>query len=382
MRAVRGDRGLPFLPLDLRPGFGNRRGNNLFVGSAPFPEFGGADAPPRTQPEQDEFEEGLKCEGGDNDQFSTNCEDACWRVLFRNAPSGDRQMIDRIKESRKDSLIGTEGHIERTSAWIHLLGSFGFLLFALTRPATMLDSTSLSGRLSSYTSIVLAITFAVSTGYHTLGTVDWLAPTMRAFDHGAIDVALAVAATTDMSVVTLDFDNVPWQTTVDAFGVALVILCFFVYRRLVLPSDDTKIGWGDCRLGLFRIQHADFEYSALRSSGYIVLAFGFVSLVPAALRNLSPLASATLIACNGVSLILLIMGMYLDNVLIWPDTLYKDAEWRKKQRPPWACHNETCGCIMTSHAWWHVFSLVSVVTLTVGREVAISDTTFHTHPHT
>lgn len=363
MRAVRGDGGLPFLPLDLRPGFGARRGNNVFVGSVTFEAFRG--------------DEDTVFENGGDDQYSTTCKQACCRVLWSNAPSGNPRQRQRISKLRADSLIGTDGHIERTSAWIHLLGSIGFLVFALIRPATLLDSTSLSGRLSSYTSFVIAITFAVSTGYHTFGTVDRLAPAMRALDHIAIDIALAVAATTDMSVVTLDFDDVPWQTTVDAFGVALVICCFFVYRRLVLPSEGTKIEWGSCRLGLFRIQHTDgIQYSALRSSGYIVLTFGFVSLVPAALRNLSPLASATLIACNGVSLILLIMGVYLDNVVRWPDQALQLG-----QTPLCVCHNTKWGCIMTSHAWWHVFSLVSVVTLTVGREVAISDTAF-SHPPT
>ena len=260
----------------------------------------------------------------------------------------------------------------------------GLLVFALIRPATTLDSTALAGRLSTYTSVVIAVTFAVSTCYHTLGTVRWLAPVTRMLDHGAIDLALAVACTTDVAVVTLDFDDVPWQTAVDAAGVALVILCFFSYRRLVLPPEDTELAWGDCRLGLFRFVHADFEYSALRSASYIVLSFGFVSLVPAALRNLSSTAAATLIVCNGVSLILLIVGMYIDNVLLWPDKLYEDAAKRfdQKRAPPWVCHNTSCGCMMTSHAWWHVFSLISVVTLTVGREVAIFETEFHQNPHT
>ena len=385
MRSAPGGRGVPFLPLDLRPGRSSaRRSIASAVDAAPFPELRGADGPPLVQPRPGDKpgEEGLECIGSDGDQYSTNWYDACWRVLISNPPKGNAERVARIRKSRTLSFLGQKGHIERASAWTHLLGAFGFLLFALVRPATDLDSTSASGRLSTYTCAVLAITFAVSTGYHTLGTTRWLAPVARMFDHGAIDVALAVACTTDTSVVTLDFHDVPWQTIVDQCFVAVVILCFFVYRRLVLPAEDTEIGWGDCRLGLFRVSHADYEYSALRSSSYIVLAFGFISIIPTAVRNLTPTASYTLIVCNGVSLLLLMAGMFLDNVMMWPDILYEDAFKRRLQKPSWTCHNTGCGCIMTSHALWHVFSLVSVVTLTVGREVAISETVFHTHPHT
>ena len=394
MRAAPGDRGLPFLALDLRPGFSGRASSGVRTGavgsrvnSAPFPQLRGADAPPLVQPQPGAVagEEGLQCIETEDDQYSTRWYDACWRVLFSNPPRGGGAAAARIAKRRQLSFLGSAGHIERASAWIHLAGGFVFLAFALLRPVTPLDSTSLSGRLSTYTSAVVAITFGVSTGYHTLGTTRWIAPIARMFDHGAIDLALAVACTTDMSVVTLDFADVPWQTAVDACGVAVVILCFFLYRRLVLTPEETEIAWGDCRLGLFRVQHADFEFAALRSSSYIVLAFGFVSMVPAALRNLTPLGSSTLIVCNGASLLLLIFGMFLDNVLLWPDALYEEAAKRRTQKPSWmvgACHNTTCGCMMTSHAWWHVFSFVSVLTLTVGREVAIADTVFHSDPHT
>ena len=38
------------------------------------------------------------------------------------------------------------------------------------------------------------------------------------------------------------------------------------------------------------------------------------------------------------------------------------------------CYNKSCGCVFTSHAWWHVCTLLSVLVLTVGREVAIART--------
>ena len=370
------DRGLPFLPLNLARAKQIGATDSAPFPSDPFEVLGGESAPPLKQPE-----DGLRCIETDEDQYTTTGWDACWRVLFSNPPKGDTAKRARVSKIREISLLGQKGHIERMNAWTHLVGALLFLGFSILRPFVGFDSTSLSGRLAAYSSAVVVITFSVSTAFHTGGTVRWLAPILRVFDHGAIDVALAVACTTDISIVTLDLNDVPWQTVVDPIGVAVVILTFFLYRRVVLPPEDTEIAWGNCVLGLFRIQHADFEYGALRSSGYICLSFGFVALIPAAIRNLSASSASTLIVCNGVSLILLIVGLLLDNVLIVPDVWYMDPKNRKGKNPTIVCHNTKCGCIMTSHAWWHVFSLFSVLICTIGREIAIADTDFHASVH-
>ena len=341
------------------------------VNAAPLPQLRGADAPPLRRPARDGEENALGCIGKEEDQYSLRGWDACWRVLISNPPSGDAARRTRVRELRKESLLGPAGHVERANAWTHLIGAVGFFIYALVRP-WVLDATSLSGRLASYASAVLVVTFGVSTAFHAGSPVRRWAALLRMFDHGAIDVALGVAAVADASVVTLDFRDVPWQAMVDAIGVAVVILLFFAYRRAVLPSKDTEIAWGDCILGLFRFQHADFEFGALRSAGYICLSFSFILLIPVALQNLSGEAAYVLVFCNGASLGLLIIGLLIDNMLVWPDVLY-----RRGKMPPLQCHSKECGCIMTSHAFWHVFSLFSVVILTVGREFAIADTDFH-----
>ena len=313
----------------------------------------------------------LQCVETELDAYSTRWYDACWRVLCHNPPSGDAARRARVREVRKTSLLGPNGHVERTSAWTHLVGAAFFLAFGLARPALGLDTATAAGTLAALSSLVLSGTLFVSTGFHTLGTVRWLASRMRMLDHGAIDVALAVAFTCDVAIVTLDFADVPWQTAVDSALCALVAVLFFAYRRTVLPADHTEIGIGDCRLGLFRFQHSDFEHSALRSSCYIILSFGFVPLVPTARHNLPLHASTVLIAGNATALVLLVAGMWIDNVLRWPDQLYESATRRNAKATLPLCHSRTCGCIMTSHAWWHVFSLISSVILTVGREYAI-----------
>jgi predicted membrane channel-forming protein YqfA (hemolysin III family) len=343
--------------------------------AAPLPQLRGADAMPFVQPLPGvkQGHDGILCLETDLDAYSNNWYDACWRVLFHNPPRGDKARRARVKAVRQLSLLGTNGHVERMTAWTHMVGGVAFLAFGLLRPALGLDVSSTAGMLAAASSIVLSVTFFVSTAFHTLGTVRWLSSTMRNFDHGAIDLALAVAMTCDTAIVTRDFADVPWQTVADASLCAGSAVLFFAYRRLVLSSDQTEMVVGDCKLGLFRFQHADLEHSSLRSACYIILAFGFVPLVPAAFDTLPWLACVVLITCNVTSLALLMAGMWVDNVLRWPDRLYEDAARRAAQRPPLLCHHRGCGCVMTSHAWWHVFSLVSSIVLTAGREYALSE---------
>lgn len=364
----------PFLPLRLGVTAERR------IGAAPLPEFRGADAPPLVQPEPGERpgEEGLRCLESEDEAYTTDVWSACVRVLCWNPPKVgpmEFKKRERLELARsKFSFLGPTGHIERMNAWTHVFGTVLFLVFASVRPMTALDSESTAGWISTATSFLVAFTFAVSTSFHTLGTVPWLAPLMRTMDHGAIDVALAVASTADIAVVTLGFVDVPWQTIADAICVAAVILTFFVYRRIVLPASSTQLAWGDCALGLFRLQHADFEHSSLRSASYVVLSFGFLMVIPAAFANLTQFAAVALVIANGTALLLLIIGLLLDNVLMWPDVLYQEAGKRRGQKPPLYCHNASCGCILTSHSWWHVFTLVSVVLQTIGREIAIAET--------
>jgi hypothetical protein len=97
-----------------------------------------------------------------------------------------------------------------------------------------------------------------------------------------------------------------------------------------------------------------------------------VPLIPTAFNNLEPHAFYAIVVCNGVGLGLLILGLLFDNVLIWPDVLYEETVRKRKKQPPWLmCHNPSCGCVMTSHAFWHIAALLSVVIATLGREIAL-----------
>lgn len=334
----------------------------------PFPLFQGESAPP-----QSSHENAMKKIGSEEDQYTEygGAIETCARVLCYNPATGDPARRERIYKSRqKFSFIGKYGHLERASAWTHLIGGLIFFVFATARPAFGLDLQSTAGYLSAVTSVVLMLTFFVSTAYHSLGTIQVFMPILRTADHGIIYVALGAAAVTDAAVTTIDFLNVPWQTRVDGVIVAFLLIVFFSYRRLVLPTSETLVAWGECKFGLFRLQHADMEHSSLRSAGYVTLSFCFVLLIPNAVQNLPYSQAVMLIVVNAVSLTLLVAGLLLDNVLVWPDRLYD-----KGIIPATCvCHSKTGGCVLNSHAIWHIMSLLSVLILTVGREAVIAAT--------
>ena len=306
----------------------------------------------------------LRCLETEDDDYTTPFYESCWRVLISNPPRGSPAAVRRIFERRQFSVIGPFGHIERFSAWTHFVGAFGFLGYALVRPWTTLDSESTSGRIASYSAALTAVVFFTSTAYHTLGTARWLAAIARTFDHASIDVAIGMASLCDLSIATNGFDRVYWTSVADPVATTMVILLFFLYRRWVLPSHATEAGWGSCKIGIFRMQHSDLEHGALRSAGYVCLAFLFISIAPLIADQPGGL---TLIWCNVASVGMLICGLYIDNVLIWPD------KWYQQSYTNLGFANRKCGCIVNSHGVWHVLCLVASVLQTLGRESAIHE---------
>ena len=51
----------------------------------------------------------------------------CWAVLFHN---------DTGRKHEK-SLLGRYGHIERSAAWVHLIGGTAFGVYAALRPSVI-----------------------------------------------------------------------------------------------------------------------------------------------------------------------------------------------------------------------------------------------------
>jgi predicted membrane channel-forming protein YqfA (hemolysin III family) len=356
---------LPFFALNLSPGFSDS--TPIRAAPAPLVVPGSLDKGPPVQHEDD-----LECIGTEEDSYTiTHAAEAMQRVLCFNPPVGNIARRKRVAAMRqKHSLLGVYGHTERLNAWTHVLGALVFLAFTILRPIFKLDTASVAGRLSAASSALAIVTFGTSTCYHVFGTVRRFSPWLRMSDHGAIYLGMAIACTADVAIATRNFENVPWQTVADTVFVATALLGFFLYRRSVLPPERTEIAWGECQLGLFRFQHSDFEWGALRSAGYVTLSFGFIQLLPVYYNNLEDSNASFVVLCNGIALALLVGGLLLDNVIIWPDVQYEDDYWKRK-KPSLYCHSTACGCIVTSHAIWHLCTLLSIACLTIGREIVI-----------
>ena len=361
----------PFEAVDtrIRPrpfeGFGRRSGARL--ATQPIEEAAEQSVPRRNN---------IKCRETPDDSYSlylsedTNLACAlcnvCTSVLCWN-----KHNTELRSPQLQTSLFGEHGHLERASAWTHVLGALGFLAFSIARPLTDFDTTSLPAQLSAASSAVTIVVFVVSTCYHVFGPIREFTGWLRVSDHGAIYVGLAVASVADVAIATRGFENIQWQTVADPIFVAATLACYFIYRRAVLPQSQTELAWGECALGLWRFQHSDFEHGALRSAGYATLSFCFLLLVPTMYANLADSSAATMLGCNGAAVGLLVLGLLWDNVLIWPDRMYEYRYYHFLSTDDIPCHSKSLGCIMSSHALWHVATILSILVLTIGREVVI-----------
>ena len=289
------------------------------------------------------------------DRYHSTCGEAFPRVLcFNPGPE------------LPESLLGPTGHVERMCAWTHISGALLFAVYAgMVRPEIKaLETTTVAGMASWVSSFVLVLTYLGSTVYHIYNTVPGVAWLVRMFDHHFIILGLTTAAFADIAIATKDFIGASWQTAADPIIAGAVILLYFTYRRAVLPAGETRMGWGDCKLGLWRTCHSDLEHGGLRIGTYLIITCQFLLNIPAIFVNLESDALSPYIVSVAVGFVLMVGGMLWDHVLIFPDHFYGT-------RYEVACHNKRCGCVMTSHAWWHVLSLAATIVVTIGREIAI-----------
>lgn len=304
----------------------------------------------------------LQCQEVDEeDEYSiSDASQACWRVLFRHEVPFNRSST---------SIVGQYGHLERANAYTHLIAAITFVVFACLRPF-FLETSSLAGVLSELAVIASAITFVVSVIFHIHTAVPTVSHLVRTMDHASIDISIAVAVSADLAIVSDGYSNLRWQTIADPLGVAMVILIFFLYRRLVLPPDATLETVGKCAIGTRYSRHVDGVYGALRSATYVSLLFSFVSYTPAALR-LS--GGELLIVANVVGVILLIVGMSWESDVRVPDKLWDN--YASREAMPWYLRATTCpkcGCAATSHSIWHVIAFLSVGMQAIARDIVLN----------
>lgn len=303
------------------------------------------------------------------DRYHATCNEAFTRVLCYN--HWDTSVRGPLPDN--GSLLGPHGHLERACAWSHLFGAGLFAFYAVfVRPQIAdLEMTSFAGKASLASSFVLVLTYLVSAMYHIYNTVPNVAWFVRMLDHHFIVIAMTTAAFADAAIATKDFNQAPWQTSSDGIIAGSAVIIFFAYRRLVIPADETRLGWGDCNLGLWRTCHSDLEHGSLRVATYMVMSSQFLLNIPAISFNLQNDAVAPYLVTVLVGFVLMVAGMMWDHLVVYPDDLYGSAY-------EMSCHSKSWGCIMTSHAWWHVTSLAATIVVTIGREVTIANQ--HDHP--
>ncbi len=288
-------------------------------------------------------------------------KEAYYRVLFHHETKGDRSK----------SVVGQTGHLERANAWTHIIAAMIYMLWAFIRPG-VLSMHTFTAQLSGVSIIATAIMFGVSVVYHVYGTVPGCAGIVRNLDHIAMYVGLAASSSADLCLVTTDFNKLPFQSIADPLAAATVLTVYFSARRFLVPHSETEEHmYADvCSRGLVRLQHADLEHAGLRAAGSGALAFSWILMAPAALVNLDPGVSAIWTVGAVLATLLLITGVVVDNFYIVDDAYATNSQ--RCFGACRACNSKQLGCVMNSHAWWHIISFLSTSVLIAAREYGIT----------
>lgn len=306
------------------------------------------------------------------DVYRTAYSEAWWRVLWYNPPRvasvGDAN-AHRLVNAH--SLLGKEGHIERSNVFTHLAAALVFAVYAVARRAFVQNKT-ISSDLAQAVVLSGAITFWVSTIYHTQSGTLSVQPWFRVLDHTSIVMTLSLSNTADLALSMATFENESYHTFLDPVLAFVAAVMLFIVIRVSNSIDETTWAGGSCPLGLFQIHQSDGAFKHARPQAYLCLALYFVLHQGVAFERLRLAAVALVVQI--VSFVLLLSGMLLDNVVQFPDRqfpLYASTD----RKPCWygLLHSKRCGCVCHSHAMWHVLAFVSAAVLVLGRDLILND---------
>lgn len=313
------------------------------------------------------------CQEADEDGYDTfpqyeitDIRNIWCRVLCVNRVAG---------KNFSGSLLGPTGHLERANAWTHLAGAAIFFAWFLARPLAYNGSkASTSNSLVSFDVFCVFITLFISTVYHVYSPNRFWSAVARLGDYAGIYLSLCSGYLADLSISTVNLRGVPWQATVDVWLGGAIIVAFFVVRRVFLPIEDTRKPYfaNKCTFGFARSTNVDLEHSSLRAAGGVVLAFSFILSFPGAIYNLEFNNSVIFVATHAAGVAILVMGMAIDNVFLYPDS------WKQTDEKPnrCVCYSSREGCgggwILNSHAIWHLVSLLSIIVTSAGLEAVVA----------
>ena len=309
----------------------------------------------------DELEE--RCQPADSDQhdqFSVRSGSSlCFAVLCRNATG----------RQHPRSLLGSYGHVERLSAWVHLIAALAFCAYATLRPILVTNEHTTTETWTTAAAAAVAACFACSTFYHVSAPSKTISYYTRQLDYISVYVAIAVGGLADFAIATNGFVNTNILSISDGPLAALFVSAFFLVRRLSSPADATWSSWlGGCTLslGLFRRGHTDGLHTGARQATSFLLAISYFVTIPSILTNFGVRDGLTIVIIELIALAMLLIGMVADNGSGFPDKQLASA------RGPRFLVCTPCGCIGTSHALWHVLSVVAAAHACAAREYALS----------
>ncbi len=278
---------------------------------------------------------------------------------------------------RVSTLLGPTGHYERMAYWSHVVGALLFICYAILRQANAGNHATVEGGLTTAAGWVTAGVFLTSSIYHATAPDPHFAYVTRVLDYIAIYVGITTSTTADIAVATRGFQNVPVETVLDLPLAAGIIIVFFVWRRWLVPLEET---WeehqhrvnakkrADCSLciGLFSRGHCDGPHAHSRQATSLLIFANFFMSAPVAFALLGNEVASVVLALQIFGFVLVTFGMAVDRVLEWPDSHLLEEE-----DTCFACP-KTCGGVMNSHAVWHVIAVLSAGCTVASREYALA----------
>ena len=274
-----------------------------------------------------------------------------------------------------ESYLGPTGHYERMNVWSHLFAAVLYFAYLLARPLTPMGSVaSLSSSLAAVSYGSFVVTFFLSSSYHVYSAQREASAITRLGDYFGIYLGIAAGTMSDICIATLNLSGVCWQAVVDVWlGMAILVL-FFVVRRASLDVDETRKDYfsNKCSLGFARSTNVDLEHSSLRAAAGIAMAFSWVLAIPGAFSTLESDCAWAFAGSRFIGTGILLFGMVLDNVILYPDSWHEDENFRLNP----CCYSSRDGCgggwIMSSHALWHIIALFSTIVTSLGTEYVIA----------
>ena len=304
-----------------------------------------------------------KCKRADDDEHDQYTvrpgRSMCWAVLCRNDTG----------RKHPGSLLGDYGHVERLAAWLHLVAGLGFLVYAIVRPLAITQEHTIAEALVTSAVASVAFAFLSSTVYHVTAPSKALAVWTRQLDFLGIYVALGVGCVADFAIATRGFSNVSILSVADGPLACTATALFFLVRRAMTSSDDTWSTFlGGCTLtfGLMRRGHLDLDHTGARQSTSFLLAISYFVTIPSLYNNFGTQNATTILLLELGCLALLVVGMFVDNLVVFPDKALSEG------RGPKFLVCRPCGCIGTSHSIWHLFSVAAAIKGACSREFALS----------